>query len=133
MDDPSGKIGSLNPGDAGYIAAALGAATTQSFYGPGVAGGTQGHLDIPAGKYIAFYAITNGTTADFLANNPNNNPTGSAVALFSYPAANPDQINHFRWFNPEGSATGDSQLRLHIMEEVFGSDNNFDDLALSLG
>jgi hypothetical protein len=101
-------------------------------FGPSVAAGQQTNLSFPAGKYIAFYAITNSTRENFLSSNPSNNTNGGPVALLSYAAANPNQISHFRWFGTDGVASDGSKLTLHVMDRVFGDESMFDDLALDL-
>jgi Domain of unknown function (DUF4114) len=107
VDNPNGTIGVLHPGDAGYAAAALAAANTQLLYGSGASGSKQ--VTDPAGKYLAFYLITNGTTASFLTGNPTNSSIG-ARALFSFDRANPDTTNHFRWYSPGQQATSPNAI-----------------------
>ncbi len=58
-------------------------------------------ITVPAGKYLAFYTITSGTTSSFLLTNPTDVPNGGPVALFSFDVANPNGIEHFRWTSPE--------------------------------
>ena len=131
-DDPSGDIGSLHPGDSGYAAAALAAGNFQVMFSAGANVGAGTPLTVPAGKYLGFYLITGGTTADFLASNPSNSSTGSPVALFSFDSANPDGVNHFRWFTPGQVATSPTVTQLHVMDQLGGTASDFDDLTIDL-
>lgn len=132
VDSPSGAIGSLTPGATGYAAAALTAANSRVLFAAGKTAGSTGSVTVPAGKYLAFYTISSGTTANFLSVNSTNSPSGSAVALFSFDAANANSINHFQWTSPEGEQVAANATRLHIMDEVFGSEADFDALAVDL-
>jgi Domain of unknown function (DUF4114) len=119
----------LHPGDAGYAAAALAAANVQVLYGAGASGDKQ--VTVPAGKYLGFYFVTSGTTADFVSHNPTNSATG-ARALFSFDAANPDAANHFRWFSPGQQATDPNVVQLHAMTKLAGSPNDYDGFTIDL-
>jgi len=132
VDNPDGSIGSLHPGDAGYAAAALATGNFQVLFTSGTAAGTSQHINVPAGKYLAFYVISKGTTANFLTANPTNSATRRPVAMFSFAAANAGGRTHFRWYAPEGATTNPGVMRLHIMDRVFGSASDFDDLAVGL-
>ena len=100
-------------------------------FNSGTSAGTHKHHRA-AGKYLAFYTITSGTTSSFLLTNPTDDPNGGPVALFSFYVANPNAIEHFRWTSPETATTDPSKLQLHIMDQVFGSDSDFDDLTVAL-
>jgi hypothetical protein len=132
VDDSAGNIGSLAPGDPGYAAAALASGNAQALFGPGQAAGQVAQQSVPAGKLVAFYAISSGTTSEFLASNPTNNTSSGPVAFFSFDAANPDSTDHFRFFSPNGTATNPGQLQLHVMDQLFGNDSDYDSLALNL-
>jgi hypothetical protein len=129
VDDENGTVGGLHPGDAGYAAAALAAANIEVLFSEGAGASTQ--VNVPAGKYVAFYIITSGTTADFLTANSANGE-GAAQALFSFDAANPDGANHFRWYTPGQQAADPSVDQLHVMTKVGGSASDFDSFALDL-
>ena len=94
VSDKDGTVAGLHPGDAGYAAAALAAANSRVLFTAGGTGTTS--VIVPAGNYLAFYLITSGTTANFLSTNSTNG-VGDVRALFSFDAANPDSVNHFRW------------------------------------
>ncbi len=52
--------------------------------------------------------------------------------MFSFDTANPDNTNHFRWYSPNQNRTDPSVQQLHIMDEVFGNESNFDDLTMNV-
>lgn len=138
VSDNSGTINGLAPGSAGYLAAALSSSTRQVLYSMGSALNTQKTLQIPGGSLIAFYYVPNSTAADVLANNPNNDLSVGPVAFFSFPGANPDNANHFRWFGPEGAAVptstvnGQSPLLLHLVGKLNPSPTDFDDYMIGI-
>ena len=132
VDSLTGAIGSLNPGSSAYAATALASANSKVLFNSGASSGTQQSITVPAGKYLAFYSITSGTTSSFLLTNPTDDPNGGPVALFSFDVANPNAIEHFRWTSPETVTTDPSKLQLHIMDQIFGSDSDFDDLTVAL-
>jgi hypothetical protein len=132
VDNPDGSIGTLKPGDAGYAAAALAAANSRVLFASGSQAGANQHVTVPAGKYLGFYIISHGTTANFLSSNSANSTGNGPVAMFSFNDANPNNINHFRWYSPNQQATDPSVEQLHIMDEVFGNESNFDDLTMDI-
>ncbi len=132
VDGPNGNIGSLTPGSSGYAAAALASANSRVLFTSGRAAGAAGSVTVPAGKYLGFYALSTGTTVNFLTANPTNSSTGSAVAMFSFDAANPSGINHFRWHSGEQQSTSPDATRLYVMDEVFGNTDDFNELAVDI-
>lgn len=131
VTDASGDIGSLAPGSAGYAAAALASGNFQVLFGAGATAGTSASVSVPAGKLIGFYTISSGATSQFLSANSANSASGGPVAFFSFQGANPDSTGHFRFFSPEGAASS-SAMQLHLMDQLFGNDNNYDSLSMSL-
>jgi cyclophilin family peptidyl-prolyl cis-trans isomerase len=129
VDDQAGTVNGLTPGDAGYAAAALASGNSQKLFAAGDSSTTE--VAVPAGKFVAFYLITSGTTSDFVTNNPTN-AAGAAQALFSFDAANPDSVNHFRWYTPGQQATDPSIVQLHIMTQLGGKASDFDSFAINL-
>ncbi|HEY5314721.1 MAG TPA: cadherin-like domain-containing protein [Pirellulales bacterium] len=132
VTDAAGDIGSTAPGSAGYAAAALASGNYQVLFADGQATGASASLTAPAGKLLAFYSLSSGTTSQFVSANPTNSSSGGPVAFFSFNSANPDSTDHLRFTSPEGVATSPSQLELHIMDQLFGNDNDYDSLALNL-
>ncbi len=94
VDDATGKIGNLNPGDAGYAKAALESASRRVLLSTADGNRTRHTVDIPGGSFYMLYVIQDGTAANVIAQNPNNESGKSPVALFSIAAANPDDASH---------------------------------------
>ena len=111
---------------------ALALANSRVLFAAGSQAGTDESVSIPAGKYLGFYIISSGTTDDFLSTNPTNSTGNGPVAMFSFDSANPDNTNHFRWYSPNQNRTDPSVQQLHIMDEVFGNESNFDDLTMNV-
>src|SRR5262245_26700501 len=65
VDDASGRIGTVQPGDRGYAAAAMSRA--QVLFARGGRVGSVNVLDLPAGRHFGLYLIQNATTAAFRA------------------------------------------------------------------
>ncbi len=121
VDDTTGKIGTLKPGDAGYAQAAIARAVANISKTE-----ASGNYQFDGGKILAPYLIANGTAADFLAKNAGN--TGSTNgsipnAYFIYADANPDKIEHIK-------AVGSYQF---ACEDTFGGgDKDFNDFIIQL-
>jgi cyclophilin family peptidyl-prolyl cis-trans isomerase len=130
VDNPSGAIGSLQPGSAGYAQAALAAANSAVLFPVGATGARS--VTAPAGKYVAFYSITSGTTANFRTVNPSNSSTGSVHAMFSFDDANVDDANHFRWVTPGSQEANPNATQLHVNSTMGSGANGFDAYTIDL-
>jgi lysophospholipase L1-like esterase len=108
VDDLSGKIGGLNPGDPGYAAAAI---ANQLYLAAGL---TNGLL-------LAPFLIADGTAAQFLAQNANNQQGQGPIAYFAYQGANPDGVDHVRLL-------GDNTFGFEDLSG--GGDRDFNDLVV---
>jgi pimeloyl-ACP methyl ester carboxylesterase len=92
VDDATGRIGTLNPSDAGYAAAALRQAVltlnkTQ----------TTAQQQLTGGAIYGTFIVANGTVQDFLTNNPTNVGAETVPhAYFNYVGANPDRVDHVK-------------------------------------
>lgn len=135
VSDPSGSINGILPGSAGYLQAALGSVSRQVLFNMGDPLGMQRTIQVPGGSLIAWYFTPGGTAENVLAVNVNNSANSSSVALFSLDAANPDNREHFRWYGPESASIpeSDTDLKLHILDKLFASPSEFDDLMLAIG
>ena len=139
VDDSSGSVDGLAPDDDGYAAAALASANRQTLFATGSAFGAENTVNLTGGQRFAFYAINTGSAADMLANNPTNSSSGSAVAFFSFDAANANSLNHFRWYGgelvsrtaPAVNSTSDPLL-LQVMTSIFGGEQDFSDFTLNV-
>ncbi|WP_439630847.1 peptidylprolyl isomerase [Gemmata sp.] len=132
-DDAAGKIGTLNPGDAGYAAAAL--ARARVLFAPGAAVGTAAPLALAGGQSLMFYFVPGGTAAQVASTNPTNSGTGSRVAYFSVAAANPDKAFHMRTVSPEKvarPAAAANTYTVHAMGKLNGGATDFDDVAFTV-
>jgi hypothetical protein len=119
VDDATGRIGSLLPGDAGYAAAALGNGNSQVIFARGQSVGAQASLSLASGNYIAWYLLQNGTTAQFLAQNSGDVGGTRPLAFFSSIAANPDGLDHL--WRLAGEEFG-------FEDQAGGGDRDFKDL-----
>lgn len=118
VNDASGRIGKLKPGDPDYASAALSAGNYQVIFSRQTPVGTTTNLQVPSGWYLGWYLIQNGTTAEFLSN-----AGQSPRVFFSFLAANPDGVDHF-WRLP-GNEFG-------FEDDTNGGDRDFDDLRFRL-
>lgn len=110
IDDPTGRIGNLNPGDPGYAEAAINQRLDLA-------------VGLPGGKLLAPFVIADGTPEEFLAQNPNNQNGQGSLAYFAYMGANPDGVDHLRLF-------GDN---IFGFEDKFGGgDADFNDLVVQV-
>ncbi|MUG99173.1 DUF4114 domain-containing protein [Scytonema sp. UIC 10036] len=115
IDDETGLVGNLRPGDAGYAQAALqrnvlslARNTTSQFNGS---------------TLLAPYIIANGSLEAFLSQNPNNQFDNGPLAYFAYLGANPDKIDHLRLL-------GDNKFGF---EDLFGGgDRDFNDVVMQV-
>jgi VCBS repeat-containing protein len=119
VDDPSGRIGALAPGDAGYAQAAI--ARAQTVFAPGVPEGGIARVALEPGAFYGFYLIADGSRERFLARNPSDSLLRRPLAYFSFDAANPDRFDHLRGSVSQG------MLALRWEDQVFGGDRDFDD------
>jgi hypothetical protein len=130
VDNPSGAIGSLTPGSSGYAAAALAAANSMILFPAGTTGART--IDVPAGRYLGFYTISSGTTANWRTVNSTNAATGAAVAMFSFDDANPDDLNHFRWVSPGQQQANPDVVQLHVNAALGSGESGFDSYAIDV-
>jgi Domain of unknown function (DUF4114) len=114
VDDASGKIGTLDPSDAGYAQAALG--RNVILYNKTAGNATP---SIEGGGILAPYMIANGTPQSFLASNPTNQGNGNLPqAYFGFVGANSDKVQHIQLL-------GDNKFGF---EDTFGGgDRDFND------
>src|SRR5262249_55401336 len=96
VDDVTGKIGTLNPGDAGYAAAALDPSRRTIVFRQRAPVGTVRNVNMPGGAFVGLYLIQNGNSVAFLKHNPDNKTTGGPVAFFSLTPPNPDHFKHLQ-------------------------------------
>jgi len=107
FDYPDGRIGNLFPGDPGYAAAALSQPNRQVIVAPTETGNGQRTLNLESDRVFGWYLIQNGTTEQFLRENPDNLLGNSPLAFFSLIAANPNGIDNFWRLSPNEFAWED--------------------------
>jgi len=127
VDSPSGVVEGLNPGDPGYLASALKRATIifpsgSDAFTPDV------RLQVNSGDILAFFLIQNGTLANVLANNPNNELNKIPLTFFSLDALNPDGVDHFVGF--ENTVNKYSQFGFEDL--TGGGDLDYDDVVYNI-
>ena len=88
VDNAAGAIGSLQPGSAGYFAAAM--ARRQVVFAKGAAVGSSTTVTVNGGDTLMMYIVQGNTSTNLLSSNPSNSRTGSTLAFFSLTGANPD-------------------------------------------
>ena len=116
----AGRIGSLEPGDRGYAAAAL--ARRNALFARNDRPGTVAQITLPGGSYFGTYLIQNSTAERFLAHNGKDRLASSPLAFFSFTAANPDQFQHVQ--KPSGTSFTWEDL-------TFGGDRDFNDAVVT--
>ncbi|MHC5748654.1 MAG: DUF4114 domain-containing protein, partial [Nostoc sp.] len=120
IDDLTGRIGSLTPGDTDYAQAALtrrvGEISNRT---------SSSTAEFNPGFLFAPYLIANGTVNTFLSLNPSNEVKQGfkPIAYFGFAEANPDKIDHFR--------TLDNNL-LGVEDLYGGGDLDFNDAVLQI-
>jgi hypothetical protein len=125
VDDASGRLGTLRPGDDGYAMAALAAGRGQVIFASGKGAGTKRELTLAAGALYAFYLIQDDTTAHFLACNPQNRLDRGTLAFFSVATANPDGYDHLR-----ASVDASGSFKLSWEDLTNGGDQDFNDVVM---
>jgi hypothetical protein len=119
VDNPDGKIGDLLPGNEGYTDTVLARDRHQVIMTTGEAVPTQ-TVNLPSGKYLGWYLVANGTTADIIQARQNKTQISPNI-FFSYSAANKDGLSHLH-------AQADSQT--WAWEDIWGGgDRDFNDLV----
>jgi cyclophilin family peptidyl-prolyl cis-trans isomerase len=99
VDDITGRIGTLSPGDPGWAKAALTSASQQVLFPFGSRPGAVKTVQLPAGEFYGMYIIQGGTKRTFLSFNPNNTRFARPMAHFTFQEANIDGRDHVRWFS----------------------------------
>jgi hypothetical protein len=133
VDGPDGRIGNLLPGQPGYAQAAL--AIRQTLFAAGATASQSASVNLAGGSWFGMYQIDTGTAANLLTKNPTNSAAGAEHAFFSFKAANPDSVEHFRDFAPEGATQSvpgtDGSLQIHGMSKLNGTSKDFDDFLMT--
>ncbi|MEC4891718.1 MAG: Calx-beta domain-containing protein [Oscillatoria sp. PMC 1051.18] len=116
IDDEDGSIGDLKPGDPGYAAAAIAERSVVNF-------DRNGTSELLLEGLLAPYLIADGSTAEFLAENPENQLGGVPMAYFAYLEANPQGIDRVRLL-------GDNTFSFEDLPG--GGDRDYEDMVVQL-
>jgi cyclophilin family peptidyl-prolyl cis-trans isomerase len=120
VDDGSGRIGNLHPGDPGYDIAAL--SRRQIVFSAGQGAGAKRTLNL-SGGFFGIYLIQDGTSAEFLRHNSRDRLGHGPLAFFSFFGGNPDDFDHMR-------QVGDREFAFE--DGTFGGDHDFNDAIVSI-
>jgi cyclophilin family peptidyl-prolyl cis-trans isomerase len=123
VDNATGRLGDLKPGDPGYAAAALANGNRQVVFTQSQNPGAKRTLTLDGGSFYGFYLIQNSNWATWHAQNPGNSLIGGPLALLSFLPGNPDAFDHMR-------ILGDH--RLAFEDETFGGDQDFNDIVANV-
>ncbi|WP_137668809.1 Calx-beta domain-containing protein, partial [Sphaerospermopsis reniformis] len=126
--DQSGKVGGLSPNEQGFAQTALQSSTRQTLFNSGHAAGNWRELTFTGGSILAFYLIQNGTSENWLANNPSNTVSQQSLAFFSLLGSNPDGFDHSR-----STHLGKGIWRLNWEDLTGGGDQDFNDVVFNIG
>jgi cyclophilin family peptidyl-prolyl cis-trans isomerase len=127
VSDANGDVNGIAPGSAGYAAAALNSSSRRILFAQGQTQGATKTISVTGGELLAFYLVSNNTTANLLQDNPQNTAAG-INAFFSVQAANPDGFHHFR-------SSADTQTGRVVMaweDMLNGGDSDFNDAVITL-
>jgi hypothetical protein len=96
VDDPSGRIGRLRPGQFGYSTAAIARSRRIRLFSPRQAAGAVTHVALPAGADYGFYLVQDASVAQHLAwgRHAGSRHGSEPHIFFSFPAANFDHVTH---------------------------------------
>lgn len=110
IDDPTGRIGNLMPGDGGYAETAI-------------RNRVEFNNGLPGGTLLAPFLIADSTPENFLIQNPGNQAGQGTLAYFAFLNANPDGVDHIRLL-------GDNTF---AFEDLFGGgDFDYNDLVIQV-
>lgn len=127
VDDASGAVDGIAPGQPGYAEAALRSSTRQTVFSQSSVEGQVEIVSLQPGQQLGFYLISNGSAEAFLESIGDDGSSGPA-AFFGLAAANPDGIQHM-------AAITDAVFgqALYAWEDTFGGgDQDFNDMVVGI-
>lgn len=125
VDDESGRVGNLLPGDAGWTRALMTRNQNQVVLASGATEGDSGSITVPAGQYFVFTLVQDASTRQWLSLNPDNQFTNQPWLFTSIQSSNPDQFDHV---HESQTAEG---IELAWEDLAYGGDLSFRDLIVS--
>ncbi|NEO27549.1 MAG: DUF4114 domain-containing protein, partial [Kamptonema sp. SIO4C4] len=123
LDDESGAVNGIAPGEAGYAEAAIANRVSGVNLSVDNQSTTSANSSLAGGGLYAPFLIANGTIDEFLADNPDNTLGEELQAYFAFTGANPDQVDHIRLLG--SNVFGFEDLS-------GGGDNDFNDIILDM-
>ena len=121
VDDSTGRIGNLKPGDRGYAAAALTSPGRQLIFTQKQGTGAVKEVTLPSGAEYGFILVQNSSLSRLLTHNPKVSAKLRPYAFFSFSSANVDHTGHVR-----RSSNG----LYDFEDQTGGGDRDFNDLIL---
>lgn len=122
VDDATGRIGGLSPGDPGYARRALASDRRIALFGANSPAGVTAALG--ANRHYGLYRIRGASAAAWLAAHPgNDDPVALPAAWFSFAPANPDGFDHVR-LAPRN--------RFAFEDAAGGGDEDFNDVLIEI-
>ncbi|ROZ61645.1 Ig-like domain-containing protein [Ramlibacter sp. WS9] len=132
VDDATGRIGNLMPGNPGYAAAALSSQRSTLVFASGRSTGARKSVDVLAGQYFGTYLVKGGSSGHWRAKNPANDMGAGTVAFLSVAAANADSgFDHVKADWTVGN-TGTAALALAWEDTVGGGDRDYNDAVINV-
>ena len=133
VDDAIGSIGTLRPGEPGYLAAAL--ARSKVIFASGSDASaydvTLSSLPVTGalhgGDRLVFFIVQDSTLAALKSANPNNLLSGAPLAFFSLNSLNPDAYDHVFAFSDSYGTT-----EFGFEDLTFGGDQDFEDVVFTV-
>jgi hypothetical protein len=125
VDEPSGSIDGLGPGDAGYLAAAFARAVIV-FAAGSDASTPDVSLRLNGGDILAFFIVQADTLVNLMLGNPYNDRNRTPRAFFSLDALNPDGVDHFVGF------VNGSVSHFGFEDQTDGGDEDYDDVVYNV-
>lgn len=126
VNNMQGQLGTLFPGDEGYLEQALAPANTLDVFSLTDPVGTSRTLTLPSNRAYGLFLVRGGTVEDLLAVNPSNIPGLGVEAFFFFPEMNFDDQPHFRQLSPgvygvEDTTNGDFDFNDLIFRVSYGA------------
>jgi len=125
VDDVTGAIGNLKPGDVGYLGAALAADRAVTLFNAYSQAGSAAQVDLKAGDLYGFYLIVNPTRINPVGGAPTASTSFGKNVFFSFEGANPEAYDQLR-----GTAAG-GQLQLGWDSVALAGDRDYGHVTLT--
>lgn len=125
VNDATGRIGDLKPGDPNYARAVMASSSRFTVFPVMSGAGATKTVSLVGGAFYGFYYIAGGPATQLQAVDPDNTGDHGFRAYFSFVDANPDGIDHLRWRSPDTFG----------IENSFGGDESqdFNDAVIRFG